>query len=1204
MGHGVMRHQRSLLIIAAVASATLWAYACGDGTTEPPPYFPEPATITVSPATAELTALGATVQLSAEIRDQNGAVMAGATATWASSDGAAATVNASGLVMAVSNGSATITATAGSASGSATVTVAQEVSAVAVTPAEAGIAALGDTLRLAAEALDANGNAVAGSEFSWESGDAAVATVDASGLVTAVANGDATITATSGSVSGNATVTVAQEASAVTVTPAAASIAALGDTVRLTAEALDANGNAVAGAEFSWESSDDVVATVDRVGLVTAVGSGTATITAMADSASAKVVVTVGLPLPERDVLVALYNATDGPNWVNSEHWLTDAPLGDWYGVDTDGLGQVVGLDLGGDWANGHGLSGRIPPELDNLVNLQELVLNHNDLTGVIPPELGTLANLRELDLRYNDLTGAIPPEFGYLENLERLSLHENYFSDAIPPELGRLANLRELDLRNNDLSGAIPPELGGLTNLEILDLGSNRLTGAIPPELGGMVSLRMLLLGSNGLIGAIPPELGNLRNLESLSVYRNGLRGTIPPEIGSLANLVDLVLGENPLTGTIPPELGSLANLKRLNLRVNDLVGAVPPELGSLVNLERLHLNYNDLTGAIPPELGTLANLTELDLNYNDLTGVIPPELGSLANLRELGIARNRLSGPVPPELGGLAGLLRLELSGNDDLVGVLPASLTSLHLELLLAGGTDLCVPSDPAFMAWLRTIRIQRIARCGGAEETAYLVQAVQSRSYPVPLVAGERALLRVFVIATKATNEGIPPVRARFYLNETERHVVDIPAKSTPIPTEVDEGDLAKSANAEIPGRIVRPGLEMVIEIDPEGTLDPDLGVPKRMPKTGRMAVQVNEMPLFDLTVVPFLWRANPDSTVLEMTEGMADDPESHELLELTRILLPVGEIGVTAHDPVVSWTNDAWHLSSETRALWAIEGRRGHYMGMMSGPTTGPGGVAARPGRTGFSVPNAHIIAHELGHNMSLSHAPCGTIGDPNYPDPEGNIGAWGYDFRTEELVPPWRKDLMSYCGPQWIGEYYFSQALRHRLFDEGGSATTIPKAPAQSLLLWGRFTPDGHLHLNPAFVVDAPPVLPYSTGDYTLTGRDAGGDELFSLSFAMPELSEEEGGSSFAFVLPVQPGWADTLSSITLSGPDGDTTLDANSDRPMSILRDPLTGQIRGFLRDLPQAAQAAMDVPGQAAEPVLEVLFSRGIPDAGAWRR
>ncbi|WP_428277733.1 serine hydrolase [Candidatus Palauibacter sp.] len=103
-------------------AVTLFA-ACGDSTTEPPPDPPRATTISVSPATVDLAALGATVQLSAEARDQNGQLMAGVAVTWASGTAAVATVDASGLVTAVANGSATITASAESASGSAVVRV-------------------------------------------------------------------------------------------------------------------------------------------------------------------------------------------------------------------------------------------------------------------------------------------------------------------------------------------------------------------------------------------------------------------------------------------------------------------------------------------------------------------------------------------------------------------------------------------------------------------------------------------------------------------------------------------------------------------------------------------------------------------------------------------------------------------------------------------------------------------------------------------------------------------------------------------------------------------------------------------------------------------------------------------------------------------------------------------------------------------------
>ena len=193
--------------VLALLALTCWAVACGDGATEPPPPPPDPPRATevrVTPATASLTALGATVQLAARVLDQNGQPMTGAAVAWSSGNASVATVNASGLVTAAGNGSATITATSGAASESAAVTVAQMVGAVTITPAADTLVARGDTVRLTAEASDANGHAVASAEFAWSSGDTAVATVDASGLVTSIGVGDAAITATSSGVTGAA----------------------------------------------------------------------------------------------------------------------------------------------------------------------------------------------------------------------------------------------------------------------------------------------------------------------------------------------------------------------------------------------------------------------------------------------------------------------------------------------------------------------------------------------------------------------------------------------------------------------------------------------------------------------------------------------------------------------------------------------------------------------------------------------------------------------------------------------------------------------------------------------------------------------------------------------------------------------------------------------------------------------------------------
>ena len=1501
---------------------------------------PTAATLTVSPDTVAFDALGQTARLAAEVRDRAGSLMKGAAVSWSSGDTLVATVDSAGLATAVGNGMATVTATAGSASGTAAVTVVQLPVDVVVEPAADTLWGVGDTLRLTAGALDANGNAVSDAQFSWASGDTLVATVDADGLVTGVSAGEVEITATTAGVVGRAQVAVVPTAATLTVSPDTVAFDALGQTARLITEVRDRHGGLLEDAVVSWSSGDTLVASVDSAGLVTAVGNGTATVTATARSASGEAAVAVmqsvssavlwpatgpiasgdtlrlvaeafdanGHPVggaafewsssdlavarvnafglvtgiaegrakitavlgdalgtteitvmhPERAALVAFYNSTGGPSWLNSENWLTDTPLGEWHGVTTNANGRVVGLNLRGkrDEQTGqdvpHGLSGPIARELGDLTNLQWLQLGHNNLSGVIPPELGQLESLGRLGLEFNSLSGPIPPELGQLSSLQALELHFNSLSGPIPSQLGQLASLKHLNLGFNFLSGPIPPELGGLANAIVLHLNDNRLSGPIPPELGklaimerldiddnrlwgpvpstflalslssfdwdsrsrqacvpgtsefvdwlstinrtkgplcnaaDLAALRSLfewtdgdgwaandgwlggpvlgkwhgvqtdsvgrvtalLLADNGLSGAvpgdlarlarlramringnpldgrlplsltsldlrefdykdtelcepaddgfqawldgieshrgtgvrcpsatdrdvlvalhgstggsdwksdrnwlsdepldrwhgvevddegrvvglslarnglsgrlpaelgnlesltelylqwndlsgpIPAELGDLARLRYLDFHGNELSGQIPPELGKLANLVDLSLGDNALSGPIPPELGELARMSWLSLSVNGLSGPIPATLGDLANLSLLGLAQNELSGPIPSALGNLTGLRYLILEGNELSGPLPPQLGNLAKLEALVLDGNGLSGPVPPEIGGLASLRRLLLSGNAGLAGALPASLTALDLERLMATETDLCAPSDPGFQSWLATIRTQRITRCG--EAMAYLVQAVQSRSHPVPLVAGETALLRVFVTAKGATSESIPAVRARFFVDGAERHVVDIPAGSTPIPTEVDEGDLSKSANAEIPGRIVRRGLEMVIEVDPEGTLDPSLGVPRRIPETGRLAVEVFEMPPLDLTVVPFLWNSAPDSSVLGATEAMQEDPAGHALLQPTHVKLPVGELQVTAHEPVASTSNHAADLLAQTDALRVLEGGEGHYMGLISGPVTGAVGVAATPGRSSFSVLEADVIAHELGHNMGLRHAPCGRPDgvDAHFPDPNGRIGAWGYDFREARLIPPSRADLMSYCAFRWIGDYHFSNAARHRLADEGGSADPATMAPVRSLLLWGGEDANGRPFLNPAFIADAPAALPDSAGDYTLTGLDPAGGELFSLSFVMPALSEEVPGSSFAFVLPVRSAWADALTAITLSGPDGTAVLDADSDRPMVIQLDPGTGRVRAFL----DGAQAA-NTPGRGPA----TLFSRGLPDVAAWRR
>jgi Leucine-rich repeat (LRR) protein len=123
----------------------------------------------------------------------------------------------------------------------------------------------------------------------------------------------------------------------------------------------------------------------------------------------------------DRLALEALYKSCGGADWKRKGGWMTDAGLGEWYGVTLDAEGRVTALDL--DYNN---LAGPLPTELQQLSALKGLYLNNNKLTGPVPAGLGQLGALTELCLHWNQLSGSIPAELGQLGALQYLYLQQN----------------------------------------------------------------------------------------------------------------------------------------------------------------------------------------------------------------------------------------------------------------------------------------------------------------------------------------------------------------------------------------------------------------------------------------------------------------------------------------------------------------------------------------------------------------------------------------------------------------------------------------------------------------------------------------------------------------------------------------------------------------------------------------------------------
>ena len=309
--------------------------------------------------------------------------------------------------------------------------------------------------------------------------------------------------------------------------------------------------------------------------------------------------------------LVALYHATDGPNW--RIPWDLSEPMSEWFGITTNDGGCVIEIIL-----PGHNLNGGLPIEIGDLLELENIFLSNNNLISVIPETIGRLINLKYLNLEWNNIEGIIPLSINNLSKLKKVWLGNNNITGSIPIEFSSCRSLTRLDLSGNSLEGSIPIELMYLDSLEVLWLPGNKLSGNIPSEIGKMKKLKQLWLQANRLQGEIPKEIGDLLDINELELSRNRLRGETPVEIGNLSTLRTLYINDNQLEGRLPSELVNLVNLEIIYVNNNNFQGIFPVALNMLNSLRIARLcPGNSFIGPVP----TFPNSPNLDVSSIDFS-------------------------------------------------------------------------------------------------------------------------------------------------------------------------------------------------------------------------------------------------------------------------------------------------------------------------------------------------------------------------------------------------------------------------------------------------------------------------------------------------------------------------------------------------------------------------------------------------------
>lgn len=509
---------------------------------------------------------------------------------------------------------------------------------------------------------------------------------------------------------------------------------------------------------------------------------------------------------------------------------------------------------------------------------------------------------------------------------------------------------------------------------------------------------------------------------------------------------------------------------------------------------------------------------------------------------------------------------------------------------------------------------------------------ITQSVQAYQDTVPLVANRDAYLRVFVRADQA-NTAAPAVRVRLYhgANPTPVATYSLAAPAASVPTAVDQSSLGSSWNQLIPASLMADNLRIQADVDPGNGVPESNESDNNYPATGlQRQLDVRTVAPFDIHMVP---------VTLATLTGNVTEANKQTFVVTLRKVMPLQAVNVTVR--VTPYSSAVTSLPSngstewstvlnEIRALQVADGTGKYFYGVVkTNYGSGIAGIGYVPGKAAVGwdrMPSGDgVLAHEVGHNLSLSHAPCGNPGgeDPQYPYTGGTIGVWGMDVGSLTLKPPTSLDLMGYCGgTQWLSDYHYQRAFNYRQNTTG----TIMAAVQPGLLVWGRIE-NGNVTLEPAFEVSAPASVPARRGAYVLEGLDDGNAILFSYPFEGELVADQAGEQrQFAYVIPLNAARTDRLARLRVRG--GNRTAERASaaamlvrgkgvaairqqqalpDRqarhtgaagvqlrwnasayPMALVRDAATGEILTFARN----GDATFAVSGRD----LDITFSDGV--------